>query len=159
MLDGPIAPPPATPPRLAGLSPLPAFPALPQFSKYAVGVARSPAQPLGLAVEVRVGWRASGCTVLCKALAWRLSGCLVREISPGGAVAQVLQDCSAALAALATQDGRLRPGDLLLAVNHESVWRVTSSQARAVLRRADLLSGAITSVKQTIYICSVSCLT
>ena len=69
----------------------------------------------------------------------------MREISPSGAVAQVL-DCTTALAVLGTQDGRLRPGDLLLAVNHESVWRVTSSQARAVLRRADLLSGAITSV-------------
>ena len=74
----------------------------------------------------------------------------IRELEPGRSVAR---------------DGRVRPGDLLLALNYESLWRVstehyslpfkqihvcafvlqvTSSQAKSVLRRADLISGEIT---------------
>lgn len=50
---------------------------------------------------------------------------LVVLVVPGGAVAR---------------DGRIHPGDYLISVNHETLRKVTNSQARAILRRAQLLS-------------------
>jgi len=95
------------------LSPVTGCPILPQFPKYAIRINKQASESIGMAVE---------------ALAWQLSGCLVREIDPHGALAR---------------DGRIKTGDLVLAVNYESIWRVTSSQAKTILRRADLMSGEI----------------
>lgn len=50
---------------------------------------------------------------------------LVVLVVPGGAVAR---------------DGHIHPGDYLISVNHETLRKVTNSQARAILRRAQLLS-------------------
>ena len=63
-----------------------------------------------------------------EALAYELCGTLVRQIEPSG---------------LVYRDGRLRTGDLILYLNHESLWRVTSSQAKTILRRAELVSTGI----------------
>ena len=63
-----------------------------------------------------------------EALAYELSGTLVRDISYPGAV---------------FRDGRLRRGDLVLFLNHECLWRVTSSQAKIILRRADFVTTGI----------------
>lgn len=66
-----------------------------------------------------------------EALAFELSGTIVRQIDPNGALAK---------------DGRLRVGDLVLFLNHESMWRVTSSQAKIILRRAEFVSAGIPCV-------------
>ncbi len=63
-----------------------------------------------------------------EALAFNLCGTVVRQIEADSSVAK---------------DGRLRTGDLILYLNHECLWRVTSSQAKTVLRRAELVSSAI----------------
>lgn len=63
-----------------------------------------------------------------EALAFELCGTLIRQIETDSCV---------------DRDGRLRPGDLILYLNHECLWRVTSSQAKTVLRRAELVSNAI----------------
>ena len=63
-----------------------------------------------------------------EALAFNLCGTLVRGLDPCGAAAS---------------DARLRPGDLILFLNHESLWRVTSSQAKIVLRRAEFVTTGI----------------
>lgn len=52
-------------------------------------------------------------------------GMVVTEVSEGGAVAK---------------DGRLKPGDLVLSLNYENLRRVTPAQARAILRRAQLIT-------------------
>ena len=52
------------------------------------------------------------------------NGCEVKSISPLGAV---------------SKDGRLRVGDQVTSVNNENLRSVTSSQARAILRRASLV--------------------
>lgn len=54
-----------------------------------------------------------------------VNGMLVVLVVPGGAVAR---------------DGHIHPGDYLVSVNHETLRKVTNSQARAILRRAQLLS-------------------
>ncbi|MPC50808.1 Multiple PDZ domain protein [Portunus trituberculatus] len=38
------------------------------------------------------------------------------------------------------KDGRLHAGDLILSVNNESMRNITNSQARAILRRTQLVS-------------------
>ena len=63
-----------------------------------------------------------------EALAFELCGTLIRQIEPNSCVAK---------------DGRLRSGDLIVYLNHECLWRVTSSQAKTILRRAELVSNAI----------------
>ena len=50
---------------------------------------------------------------------------LVLAVAPGGAL---------------YRDGRIVPGDFLVAVNNENLRNVTNSQARAILRRAQLLT-------------------
>jgi multiple PDZ domain protein len=54
-----------------------------------------------------------------------VNGMLVVAIAGGGCIAH---------------DGRIIPGDYLLSVNNESLRKVTNSQARAILRRTQLLS-------------------
>ena len=62
-----------------------------------------------------------------EALAYELCGTLIRKVEENS---------------LVEADGRLRPGDLILYLNHECLWRVTSSQAKTILRRAELVSTA-----------------
>ena len=57
-----------------------------------------------------------------EALAWKLSGCLVRELEPDG---------------LIQRDGRIKSGDLLVTINEQSLWRLTSSRARDILERTE----------------------
>lgn len=54
-----------------------------------------------------------------------VNGMLVVAVAGGGCIAH---------------DGRIVPGDYLLSVNNESLRKVTNSQARAILRRTQLLS-------------------
>ena len=54
-----------------------------------------------------------------------VNGMLVVAVVGGGCVAR---------------DGRIVPGDYLVSVNNESLRKVTNSQARAILRRTQLLS-------------------
>ena len=63
-----------------------------------------------------------------EALAFELCGTIVRNVDPNGAI---------------SRDGRLRTGDLVLYLNNESLWRVTSSQAKSILRRAEFVSTGI----------------
>lgn len=58
-----------------------------------------------------------------------VNGMLVVAVVPGGA---------------AYRDGRIVPGDLITAVNNESLRHVTNSQARAILKRANLVSTHLT---------------
>lgn len=60
-------------------------------------------------------------------------GMVVTEVSEGGAVAK---------------DGRLKPGDLVLSLNYENLRRVTPAQARAILRRAQLITTDIKWVER-----------
>ena len=53
-----------------------------------------------------------------------ISGCVVRSITPSGAIGK---------------DGRIEVGDVIVSVNHESLRRITTSQARAILRRTSLI--------------------
>ena len=53
------------------------------------------------------------------------NGMLVVAVVGGGCIAR---------------DGRIVPGDYLVSVNNESLRKVTNSQARAILRRTQLLS-------------------
>ena len=54
-----------------------------------------------------------------------VNGMLVVAVVGGGCIAH---------------DGRIVPGDYLVSVNNESLRKVTNSQARAILRRTQLLS-------------------
>ena len=63
-----------------------------------------------------------------EALAYELCGTVIRQIEDNSIVAK---------------DGRLKPGDLILYLNHECMWRVTCSQAKTILRRAELVSSGI----------------
>jgi len=66
--------------------------------------------PLGINVEVVDGG---------------VSGVLVTSVTKGGAV---------------HRDGRIRVGDFLVSVNHETMRSATNAQARAILRRTQLVS-------------------
>ena len=63
-----------------------------------------------------------------EALAYELCGTVIRKVEDNSVVAR---------------DGRLRAGDLVLYLNHECMWRVTCSQAKTILRRAELVSSGI----------------
>ncbi|RWS15874.1 patj-like protein [Dinothrombium tinctorium] len=54
-----------------------------------------------------------------------VNGMCVKSLSPLGAV---------------SKDGRIKIGDFLIAINSESLRNITNSQARAILRRAQLLT-------------------
>lgn len=60
-----------------------------------------------------------------------INGCIVRSVTENEAV---------------TKDGRLHVGDFVVRVNEESLRRVTSAQARAILRRLSMLSSSVTCV-------------
>ena len=57
-----------------------------------------------------------------------INGCLVKSLVETGAVAR---------------DGRISVGDYITLINNESMRRITNAQARAILRRASLLSSDI----------------
>ena len=65
-----------------------------------------------------------------------VNGMLVVAVVAGGCIAR---------------DGRIVPGDYLLSVNNESLRNVTNSQARAILRRTQLLSTDIRYLSRTHY--------
>lgn len=46
------------------------------------------------------------------------------------------------------KDGRLHAGDFILSVNNESMRNITNSQARAILRRTQLVSTDVRSVQE-----------
>ena len=54
-----------------------------------------------------------------------VNGMIVKALNPNGAI---------------SKDGRLKIGDHLTAINNESLRNVTNSKAKAILRRAQLLS-------------------
>jgi len=60
-----------------------------------------------------------------------INGCIVRSVTENAAVAR---------------DGRVHVGDFVVRVNDESLRRVTSAQARAILRRVSMLSSSVTCV-------------
>ncbi|KZS15295.1 Pdz domain protein arc [Daphnia magna] len=72
--------------------------------------------PLGINVEVVDGGA---------------SGVLVTSVAKGGAV---------------HRDGRIRTGDFLVSVNHETMRFATNAQARAILRRTQLVSTDVSIV-------------
>ena len=53
-----------------------------------------------------------------------VNGCVVKTIMSSGAIAK---------------DGRIQVGDVIVSVNNESLRRITTSQARAILRRSSLI--------------------
>lgn len=53
-----------------------------------------------------------------------INGCLVKSISRTGAIGR---------------DGRVKVGDLIVKVNTETLRGVTNSQARAILKRTNLI--------------------
>lgn len=57
-----------------------------------------------------------------------VNGMIIKKLSRTGAV---------------YRDGRILVGDYLLEINHESLRNITNSQARAILRRAQLLTTEI----------------
>lgn len=63
-----------------------------------------------------------------EALSYELCGTVIKKVEDGS---------------VASKDGRLKAGDLVLYLNDECLWRVTSSEAKAILRRAELLSSGI----------------
>ncbi|XP_063241818.1 multiple PDZ domain protein isoform X2 [Bacillus rossius redtenbacheri] len=94
-------------------------------SGWAVEVLQLPAS-LELDVRVRKGSEPLGISV--DAVDRGENGMLVIALAANGAMAR---------------DGRVVPGDYLISVNNESLRRVTNAQARAILRRAQLLSADI----------------
>ena len=65
------------------------------------------------------------------------NGCVVKVIVANEAVAM---------------DGRIQVGDLIVAINNETMRRVTNAQARAILRRASLMAMDIRWAVVFIYI-------
>ncbi|KAK6624473.1 hypothetical protein RUM44_011332 [Polyplax serrata] len=81
--------------------------------------------PPSLEVEIRVHKGTEPLGISVDSVDQGVNGMLVVLVVPGGAVAR---------------DGHIHPGDYLISVNHETLRKVTNSQARAILRRAQLLS-------------------
>ncbi|XP_036368376.1 multiple PDZ domain protein isoform X4 [Octopus sinensis] len=73
-------------------------------------------------IKVQKGQQHLGITV--DAVDKGLNGCVVKSISPDGAV---------------SKDGRIAVGDYIVSINNENMRRVTNAQSRAILRRASLL--------------------
>nr|CAD7571371.1 unnamed protein product [Timema californicum] len=84
--------------------------------------------PPSLEFDIRVHKGAEPLGITVDSVDRGVNGMLVISVAAGGALAK---------------DGRLAPGDYLLSVNNESLRKVTNSQARAILRRAQLLSTEI----------------
>jgi len=66
-----------------------------------------------------------------------INGCIVRSVTENEAIAK---------------DGQVHVGDFVVRVNDESLRRVTSAQARAILRRLSMLSSSVTCVFLTRHI-------
>ncbi|XP_067003384.2 multiple PDZ domain protein isoform X1 [Anabrus simplex] len=81
--------------------------------------------PSSLELDIRVHKGSDNLGVNVDSVDKGMNGMLVVAVAPGGAIAK---------------DGRIVPGDYLLSVNNESLRKVTNSQARAILRRAQLLT-------------------
>ncbi|XP_014783948.1 multiple PDZ domain protein [Octopus bimaculoides] len=73
-------------------------------------------------IKVQKGQQHLGITV--DAVDKGLNGCVVKSISPDGAV---------------SKDGRIDIGDYIVSINNENMRRITNAQSRAILRRASLL--------------------
>ena len=69
--------------------------------------------------------------LIVEAVDGAINGCIVRSVTESEAVAR---------------DGRLHIGDFVVRVNDESLRRITSAQARAILRRLSMLSSTVTYV-------------
>ncbi|XP_049864140.1 multiple PDZ domain protein isoform X5 [Schistocerca gregaria] len=81
--------------------------------------------PSSLELDIRIHKGADSLGLSIDSVDKGVNGMLVVSVAPGGAMAK---------------DGRIVPGDYLLSVNNESLRKVTNSQARAILRRAQLLN-------------------
>lgn len=66
---------------------------------------------------------ATGLTV--EAVDKGINGCIVKSLLKGGAL---------------SKDGNIMAGDFIVSMNNETMRRITNAQARAILRRASLLS-------------------
>ena len=93
------------------ISPSTGVPLLPPALERTIKIAKHVLDELGLNVDA-----GPDCSV---------NGCVVKSIRHNSAV---------------KKDGRVQVGDYILSINHESLRNVTESQARAILRRASLLS-------------------
>ena len=65
-----------------------------------------------------------------------VNGCNVKAITSPSAV---------------ESDGRLQPGDVVLSINNESLRRITSAQARAILRRSSLQGQEVLYVEWVLF--------
>ncbi|XP_069682015.1 multiple PDZ domain protein-like isoform X7 [Periplaneta americana] len=81
--------------------------------------------PSSLEMDIRVHKGAEPLGLSVDSVDKGVNGMLVVAVASGGCIAR---------------DGRIVPGDYLLTVNNESLRKVTNSQARAILRRTQLLS-------------------
>ncbi|XP_023705166.1 multiple PDZ domain protein isoform X5 [Cryptotermes secundus] len=81
--------------------------------------------PSSLELDIRVRKGAEPLGLSVDSVDKGVNGMLVVAVAGGGCIAH---------------DGRIVPGDYLLSVNNESLRKVTNSQARAILRRTQLLS-------------------
>ncbi|XP_053394209.1 multiple PDZ domain protein-like isoform X3 [Mercenaria mercenaria] len=60
-----------------------------------------------------------------------INGCVVKSLTKTGAI---------------YKDGRIQVGDYIMAINNESMRRITNTQARVILRRASLMGSADISI-------------
>lgn len=91
------------------------------------GLFELPATPLPAALErtVRIKKGGDPLGINVEVVDAGASGVLVTSVAKGGAV---------------HRDGRIRTGDFLVSVNHETMRFATNAQARAILRRTQLVS-------------------
>ncbi|GAB1610664.1 hypothetical protein Ahia01_001352700 [Argonauta hians] len=116
----PFSSPSSTPPRTMSprMSPLPSPISLRSLS----GSVDSLPASLEKSIKVQKGQYHLGVTV--DAVDKGINGCVVKSISPEGAV---------------YRDGRIAAGDYIVSINNENMRRITNAQSRAILRRASLL--------------------
>ncbi|XP_059351860.1 multiple PDZ domain protein-like isoform X2 [Daphnia carinata] len=98
-----------------------------------VGVAELAAAPLPTALErtVRIKKGGDPLGINVEVVDGGASGVLVTSVAKSGAV---------------HRDGRIRTGDFLVSVNHETMRCATNAQARAILRRTQLVSTDVSIV-------------
>ncbi|XP_034237523.1 disks large homolog 2-like [Thrips palmi] len=81
--------------------------------------------PTSLEIDIRIRKGSLPLGLSVDSVGRGVNGMLVVAVVPGGA---------------AYRDGRMVPGDLVVSVNNESLRHVTNAQARAILKRANLVS-------------------
>lgn len=86
---------------------------LPPELEEEIRVEKNPGEPLGLQLE---------------AVDKAINGCMVKSLLKTGAVGK---------------DNRVHAGDLVTKLNNETLRNVTNSQARTILRRANLISNEV----------------